>query len=68
MFTRLQVLTALSMAAVAIIGLLAYSVRHGWVSAFMALPEPSVRFSLIPTPSTTPPAGQAVCCPGADRP
>ena len=68
MFTRLQAATALSIAAVAITGLLAYSVRHGLVSAFMARPAPSFQISLIPIPSTTPPAGQAVCCPGADRP
>ncbi len=68
MFTRLQAATALNIAAVAITGLLAYSVRHGLVSSFIARPEPSVRIALIPIPSTTPPAGQAVCCPGADRP
>ena len=52
MSTRLQVVTALSIAAVTITGVLAYSVHHGFTSAFIALPEESVRMLLIPIPST----------------
>ena len=50
MSTRLKVVTALSIGAVVIIGTLAYSVRHGFTSAPIVLPDESVPMVLVPVP------------------
>ena len=68
MSTRLKVVTALSIVAVTITGVLAYSVHNRFISVFIALPDESARMLLVPIPSAVERPGDSACCKNADRP
>lgn len=68
MSTRLKVVTALSIVAITITDVLAYSVHNRFTPAFIALPDEPARMLLVPIPSAVERPGDSACCKNADRP
>lgn len=68
MSTQRRIVAALSIAAVIITGALAYGVRHGFTSTFIALPDESVQMVLVPIRSTAVPSADSTCCKNAEHP
>lgn len=67
MSSRLKFVTAISIAVVTFTGALGFCVQHGITSAFIALPDESVRLRLIPLRSAPPRLGDPACCKNPDR-